>query len=63
MPRFEGPDARVEETGDRSGGKPLHKQWWLWTGVGVVVVGVMAALLIKRPAREPHGDLGVIRRP
>ena len=32
---------QVEPGDSASGGKPLTKQWWFWTGIGAVVVGTL----------------------
>ena len=43
---------------------PVYKRWWLWTGVGVAVVGAgVAGLLLmdRSPGEpEPYGTQGLV---
>jgi tetratricopeptide (TPR) repeat protein len=43
-----------------SEGEPIYKQWWLWAGVGAVVVGgvVAAVVLSSGSASAPSSALG-----
>lgn len=51
------PDVRPRST-------PLHKRWWLWAGVGgVVLTAVLVGVLVSTVGRDdrlPTGDLGTI---
>ncbi len=38
---------------DRDESKPIYTRWWLWTGVGVVVVGVAAYFIASSAADDP----------
>ncbi len=32
---------------------PITKKWWFWTGVGVVVAGVVATVIVLTTERSP----------
>jgi tetratricopeptide (TPR) repeat protein len=58
------PAAKSEDT---QTGRPLYKNPWLWTGVGVVVVGVVTGLAVgltrdpkERPVAAVGGDTGAV---
>ena len=37
---------------------PVHKQWWLWTGLGVLVAaGVVVAAVVTATAPADEGDI------
>jgi hypothetical protein len=39
--------------------QPTYKKWWLWTGIGAVVVGgSVTALLLLRRSNDPCGGVG-----
>jgi hypothetical protein len=41
--------------------RPLYRQWWLWTTVGVVVAGVAVGLGVGLSPRDPpSASLGAI---
>lgn len=43
-----------EEDGDSGA---WYRQWWLWTGVGVLVTGAVVAAVLATGSGEPSGDL------
>jgi hypothetical protein len=53
-----GADLTAKPTG--SEGEPIYKQWWLWAGVGAVVVGavVVAVVASGGSASAPSSPLG-----
>lgn len=62
------PEAKpVAKADDSRGGRPLYKNPWLWTGVGVVVVGAVTGLAVGL-TRDPEervlpavgGDTGAV---
>jgi hypothetical protein len=49
------PAAPNESTNDQ----PLYKKWWVWTGVGAVVVGgTVTAFLLTRRSNDPCSGVG-----
>lgn len=41
--------------------KPLYTTWWLWTGIGAIVVGAaLTTFLVTRSPEDPRGSLGAI---
>jgi len=49
------PAAPAESTSD----SPVYKKWWLWTGIGAVVVGgAVTAFLLTRRSNDSCGGIG-----
>jgi hypothetical protein len=44
---------------ESSGVQPIYKKWWVWTGVGAVVVGgVATAFVLAHRSNDPCGGVG-----
>jgi PEGA domain len=49
------PNAPAQAAGE----SPMYKKWWVWTGVGAVVVGgAVTAFLLTRRSDNPCGGIG-----
>ena len=44
---------RMGGTGEQRNGRPLYKQWWLWTLVGVGVAGIATGVALGIATRAP----------
>jgi hypothetical protein len=53
-----GADLTAKPSGDE--GEPIYKQWWLWAGVGAVVVGAVVVAIVASggSASAPSSPLG-----
>ncbi|HEX6241091.1 MAG TPA: tetratricopeptide repeat protein, partial [Polyangiales bacterium] len=61
------PEAQPRGDEDARSGRPLYKNPWLWTGVGVLVVGTVTGLAVglsrdpeERPVPAVGGDTGAV---